>query len=293
MDLVNTRHMRFIGIILISITTFFLFSGCEKDNGQEIPSYIHISSFDLVGNENVDEGSLSHNITDAWVYVNNKFIGVFELPSTFPVLDKGSSTILIKPGIKMNGIASTRIPYPFYTDFTAEGVMLEKEKTDTLHPVVQYNDSIQMPLHESFEDSSLSLRSKESDTTLLIDHMNPFEGSGSGKIVLEGENILYEAISDTSYTLPIQGKYVFLELDFKTNIEVNTGLYEVKNEGEFQKPVVILNPTEQWKKIYINLTNIIGSSYPTRNFKVYLNIFRQDEQAAEVYLDNLKVIHFK
>lgn len=285
--------MKFIRIIPIFIITLYLFSGCEKDSGQEIPSYIHISSFDLVENENVDEGSLSHNITDAWVYVNNKFIGVFELPSTFPVLEEGSSTILIKPGIKMNGIASTRVPYPFYTDYTVEGVMLEKEKTDTLQPVVQYNDSIQMPLHESFEDTSLSLRAKESDTSLMIDHINPFEGSGSGKIVLEGDNILFEALSDTSYTLPIQGKYVFLEIDFKTNVEVGTGLYEVRNEGAFQKPVVRLNPTEQWKKIYINLTNIIGSSYPSRNFKVYLNIYRQDEQAAEVYLDNLKVIHFK
>lgn len=290
---VKLLKMEFIRTFLLSSLLLVFLAGCEKNDRQEIPSYIHIDSFTLEGNESLDEGSLSHNITDAWVYVNNKFIGVFELPATFPVLDEGSSEILIKPGIKMNGIASTRVPYPFYTDYQEEGVFLEKEKVDTLHPAVSYKDSIRMPLKESFEDTALNISAKESDTNILIDDIHPFEGNGSGKIVLEGDRILFEAVSDTNYQLPIQGEPVFLELNFKTNVDVNTGLYEVAAEGELQKPVVILNPTEQWKKIYINFTNIIGSSYPTRNFRLYLSIFRQEDSRAEVYLDNLKVIHFK
>lgn len=286
------RSMKFTGFPLLSLVFIIILAGCDKnDNEQEIPSYIHIDSINLKENDYISEGSLSHKITDAWVYVDNHLIGVYELPATFPVLEKGNSEVLVKAGIQMNGISSTRVPYPFFSDFDTT-VMLEKEMTDTLSPTVQYHDSIQIPWRESFEDTTLKLKPKESDTNLIIDNTTPFEGNGSGKVVLEGEKNLFETISDTTYKFP-KGEAVFLELNFKTNVEVKTGIYASTATGEQAMPIVVLNPANHWKKIYINLTNTIGNAHPARNFRVFLSILRnEDEPKAKVYLDNLKVIHF-
>lgn len=276
----------FIIVVMLSLTR------CEKEKGQKIPSYIHIDSISLQENPDVNEGSISHNITDAWVYVDNQFVGVFELPATIPVLEEGNNKVVIKPGIMMNGISSTRIPYPFFTAYTQENIFLEKEKIDTLQPVVQYAEDIVIPFKEDFEGGAITMKYKDSDTSFIIDNNRPFEGTGSGKVVLDGSKILFQAVSDTSYKLPYQGAPVFLELNFKTNTNISTGLYGVTAQGDAQKPIVGLNPTDHWQKIYINLTHTIGSSYPTRNFKVFLSILRQeDEPEADVYFDNLKVIH--
>ncbi|MCF8231234.1 MAG: hypothetical protein K9J27_03515 [Bacteroidales bacterium] len=285
--------MKFSGITLLSLIFIFVIAGCDKDDkGQKIPSYIHIDSISLHGNEYFSEGSLSHKITDAWVYVNNHLIGVFELPATFPVLDEGKNDVMIRAGIKMNGISSTRIPYPFFSDYDTSGVMLEKEKITTLMPSVQYHDSTKIPWRENFDNSELKLKPKDSDTNILIDNAAPFEGSGSGKVVLEGKKRIFEAISDTTYQFP-RGEAVFLEMNFKTNIEVKTGIYALTSTGDQQRPIVVLNPTDHWKKIYINLTNSIGNAYPARNFRIFLSILRKEnEPEAKVYLDNLKVIHF-
>ena len=65
----------------------------------------------------LDENGVTDNITDAWVYLNDNLQGVYELPANFPVLAKGNQTLRVKAGIKLNGISSTRSPYPFYESF--------------------------------------------------------------------------------------------------------------------------------------------------------------------------------
>ena len=65
-----------------------------------------------------EQGSNFKAITDAWVYVDDGLIGAFELPATIPVLAEGKHKLEIRPGIKLNGISSTRAPYPFYQPIT-------------------------------------------------------------------------------------------------------------------------------------------------------------------------------
>ena len=100
--------------------SFFLLvqTSCEKFSGdQTIPAYISIDSIYLQTDYSL-EGSNSQNITDAWVYVDDYLIGTFQLPARFPVLRQGTHTLSVIPGIKKNGIASTRITYPFYSTIT-------------------------------------------------------------------------------------------------------------------------------------------------------------------------------
>ena len=111
--------MRFI---LFLTTLLFLFS-CEVINTEEdIPSTITIESIEVDGNH-------TSKITDAWVYIDNEFQGVFPLPANFPVLKTGELEIIIEAGIKKNGISSSRENYPFFTSFEVNRELLENQNT--------------------------------------------------------------------------------------------------------------------------------------------------------------------
>jgi hypothetical protein len=91
----------FISVITI-ITAFILLSGCEpKDDPDLVPSYLHIEKIDL--NSTYSQGTASANITDAWVYIDDKLIGSFELPATIPILTHGKQNLVVRAGVKLNG----------------------------------------------------------------------------------------------------------------------------------------------------------------------------------------------
>ena len=63
--------------IFIIFFSLLLFSCNELDLG--IPNYLIIEEI------NVNDNTTA-NITDAWVYVDDNLIGVYELPANFPTL---------------------------------------------------------------------------------------------------------------------------------------------------------------------------------------------------------------
>ena len=74
------RYFCFLCILFITATS------CEKFSGdQTIPAYLGIDSIYLSTDYN-SEGTASQRITDAWVYVDDEFLGAFELPARLPVL---------------------------------------------------------------------------------------------------------------------------------------------------------------------------------------------------------------
>jgi hypothetical protein len=266
-------------------------TSCDSADDELIPSYIRIDSISLKDNSQIYEGSLSHNITDAWLYVNQELIGVFELPARIPVLAEGEVSVTVKAGIKMNGISSTRIPYPFFTEDDMV-VTLQKEQTTRLSPEVSYKSDIHLNWYENFEDDNIRLDEFGDTLIIRVQGTDTFEGNGSGKISLNDTNTFYEATTDTSYVLPANGDPVFLEMNFKTNYQVTTGLYALSASMNDQKAIVVLNPTEEWKKIYINLTNAILNSSEASNFRVFFGILRREgDPNATVFVDNLKLIY--
>ena len=118
------------------LVALLIISACQKEeNPNTIPAYLKIDTITL------DENNTTTNITDAWVYVDDQLQGVYELPATFPVLETDSQTLRIKAGIKSNGIASSRIAYPFYASFI-DTVLFTPNQTITVNPTVSYLDSL-------------------------------------------------------------------------------------------------------------------------------------------------------
>ena len=83
--------IRTLGTLLIAV--IFLGS-CTK--GDKVPSYLIVPSVDL--STSGLQGSNTKNITDTWVYVNDEFMGSWELPARIPVLKEGSVNVRVDAG---------------------------------------------------------------------------------------------------------------------------------------------------------------------------------------------------
>ena len=230
---------------IILLIGFCLLPSCEIINpDEEIPAYIHIPAYTLT--TSFDQGSASHNITDAWVYLNDDIQGVYELPVTFPVLGSGDQKLTIRPGIKINGIASTRIAYPFFTE-SVLNVTLEPTVIDTLQLSTTYKTASKFAWIEDFESPGISIESLPfSDTSLLktSEQDKVFEGISSGRIVLDENRKAYHGASVDAFKLPGGLTPSYLELDFKTNHPFVVGLIANGSGSTNVLEILVLNTTE-------------------------------------------------
>lgn len=281
-----------IGLIL-SILIFVV--SCSKEKYEAtVPAYITINSIDFSTNY-ANEGSASSGILDAWVYVNDDLVGVFELPTTFPILRGGNVELKVYGGIKDNGIAASRARYLMY-DAHVEQVNLIPGETIEISPTIQYNQDVQFNWMEDFENASLSfLYTSGSDTTVFKQSTDVKEGVSSGKVYLQADMDFFECTSVAYSSLPKDGTPVYLEMDFKTNETLLIGLYLDQD----QYGVVNLNPTTEWTKMYVNLTGLVNSPAGRSASEIKIFMGFQDTQSSpfstsnpEVHLDNLKLVHY-
>ena len=284
---------------LFIIATVSLLAGCSKTTIDEIPSYIAIDTTSI--NVASLQGTASQKISDTWVYADNELIGAFEVPAQFPVLKNGSSELSIFAGIRLNGINETRAPYPFYEKITRT-VNLEREKiTDLGHLKFLYVVGTKFAWQEDFEQANLSIDSTaRSEVNLVRTRMTselaaafPFEmNEWAAKIIIPDDSLVFECASHDSYRLPTTGTSVFLEMNYKSNNSFTVGLI-VNGSVTSQKSVLVINPSETWNKIYINLTPSVSASSGATSFKVFLSAMKNTNvPKAEIYFDNFKLLHF-
>ena len=268
--------------------TILLFFSCEIINTEEdIPSTITIESLDVDGNH-------SSKITDAWVYIDNEFQGVFPLPANFPVLKTGQQEIIIEAGIKKNGISSSRENYPYFTSYEINSELLENKNT-SFSPTVSYSLS-NFPYNENFEGigTSLYVNSDYSNHTIekIYNSSNNINyGNYYAKSVISGEyGELFEC-NTPNFDLP-KDQVVYLEMDYKCNAPIIVGIYANGSSEIDKNTIIVLNKKEEWNKIYISLTEIIYNFNDASDYKLYFAIPRDTTVAQnEMYLDNIRLLY--
>lgn len=264
-------------------------SSCEVINPEEqIPSYIHIDSF-IVNNGDLPP----YNVTDAWVYVNDDIVGVYELPATIPLLAGGQNALQIRAGIKMNGIALTRISYPFFKPYEID-LELFRDSTLSISPQTSYQGNIVW--EENFENVGITIQStSQSDTIVqrLSNDTNIFQGNGCGALILPPGAEVFEAISSQAFQLPKGGAAVFLEVTYKCNNRFAVGVFANTGGQSIQvSSSLIVNPKSEWNKIYINLTNEVSGQLEAADYNIYFGVIKENVTTAEVYLDNIRLLSF-
>lgn len=313
------RILRLIVFTVSSIAIALAFSSCSKFEGdQTIPAYIRIDSLSI-STDYETQGAPTHNITDAWVYINNEPIGAYELPASFPVLAKGITEVRIDPGIKLNGIAALRSPYPFYQSIIQEVFLVEGEEvnlnsdalvieneTTPYSTTTTYYPNLTFVWMEDFEDPSLSLDSTSKSRT-DISRTQPANNPEafitsyskySGLMELTEEIYLIDVATNvsnsTGFILPKVGEYIFLEVDYKNNNYFTAGFYAREISQIIQHPVLNMNPSSEWNKIYINLTPGVSSSVNAIDFNIFFGaIIEAGIDPAVIMIDNVKLIHRK
>jgi len=268
---------------------------CEIINPEEeIPSYIHIAKINLSTNY-ATEGTNSHKITDAWVFIDDELLGAYELPVTFPVLKEGKHILKIRAGIKVNGIAATRDKYPFY-DFYIDTINLVKGNIIEVNPVVKYFlQGITFAWKEDFEIGNSLTKTSNSDTIIQLidaDTSIGYLGNKSAAIYLDNTHAFFETTSSGQFELP-KGPPVYLEINYKCNNEFVVGIFKNTLSQSIQlQPSLYINSSNDWNKIYVNLTNDVKAQTDAVSYEVYFGVIKDEsEPYPEIYLDNIKLLH--
>jgi hypothetical protein len=278
------------------------FNACDDE--EPIPGYVYIPSMNLSVNSNGSEGSDAHNIEDAWVYAGGEFIGVFQLPTRVPILKSGEQEITIIAGIRKNGLANERVAYPFYNPHI-ETVNLVPSEIDTIIPSLSYRDNVIFPWLEDFEDQSVSLERSGSTTSIdslritgnanLVYNYDGVKNRFSGEVVLDTGFQIFENSSVQIFDLPRSGREIYLEINYKTDAELDVGLYPISGSVVNGVSVVRFYPTTEWKKAYISLKEDVNNAeYLGFDFKVFLHSQTNSESIIpKIYIDNIKLVQFE
>jgi hypothetical protein len=271
------------------------------DRPEQTPAWIQIDSIQLVDNPNANEGSLSENITDGWVFINEEMVGIFELPATIPILDEGQRRLLVGPGIKVSTISTLRDNYLFFEGHEQD-VDLVPGETLRIEPITRYRDpagAYEYRLIDDFEDGLLNVETTEASDAQIFRTTNPdyvFEGSGSGLLEIN-DTVNAVAIRTEDMQLPQRGKAVFLEMDYYTDYPLVVGLYV--NNGQLRDQNIdylTLNPLEEegirFRKAYVSLTSTLAQAVNPQTVYIYLapDIGANGGADGKVILDNLKVM---
>lgn len=271
-------------------------SGCNLINPEEPqPAYLEINHVSVSSNY-VNQGSNSSKVKDVWVYIDNQYIGTFELPAKIPVLTEGKKQVILLPGIYENGIAATRTAYPLYKGYTTTLDFTRGQTTVVDTFPVSYFPALTYTWYEDFEkDTSgggISMVTTTSSLAgLAIDSTNVFEGQRCLKLETTTANNVIEVTSvNDGYYLP-RGKDIYLEVNYKSTHAFTVGLKGILLNDTRNIPVILFNPSADWNKTYINLSKFVNSNFDVPKFKVYFFMqLESGESGGTLYIDNVKLI---
>jgi len=242
-------------------------------------------------------GELTQNFTDATVYVDNELIGVFEIPFKIPVLKSGMKLIRIYPTIKNNGISATKKKYPFveYYEITAN---LVQNQTLEINPVTRYKEFVNVWL-EDFEDAAVKIENDPNSAVQLFTGNNSSIlkwGNFYGNVDLTSSDSLWVAYTSTDMILP-KWTETYLEIDYYNTANLVTGVLAIGASAVNNNQNIQLNKqsetTVKWKKIYIDLKEIVSNAQNAEYFKMsFQSLLPEGQASGKICIDNLKVIHF-
>lgn len=290
------RFAAFTTILLLVLSQ----SSCVKNNND--PAWIEVSAWELENNPSGNYvGELTHAFTNASVYVDDNFIGIFEMPFKIPILDEGSKKITLYPTILNNGISSTKKIYPFVEAYVID-VELVKNQTTEIQPITRYKPNTILTVldFEIPNSTPLSDNPQSAATTGTSNDPNIlewFNGDQFGKVELTTANNIWVSATNLQEALPQLGTDVYLEMDIYCTEDVLTGVLAINGASVTENPNVRVNEQSPedaaWRKIYIDLETIVSGSPQGSEFEHSFEAFLDEgKTSAVIYIDNIKIVRF-
>lgn len=290
--------------VFLFLVSLLALNSCDIINPEEeIPAYLKIDAVDIQVVQG--QGTASQNITDVWLSVDGDFLGVYPIPATIPILEKGEHLISIQPGIKDNGINATPDIYPFFAPYEVT-VDLKENETHTLEPEFRYGDNVKFAFIEEFEGNGHIFQEMrigdENEDEIILSSLpeDVFEGEHSAMVKLDTGATVIEIGTISRYMLGENGYQTYLEVNYKSDVPVFFGLIGYEFVGSFGGEPLYENGFQEssnWKKIYFNLAKaVLTEGY--EEYQVGFQAFIPQEDgnytldSARVLLDNIKLVHF-
>ncbi len=294
--------------LIVAMTATLLLASCN-DEDFVAPSFLNIDAIRLVPTPGVPytaaEGFCSADIVSCYVEALYKdgtkveMLGLYQLPFTAPVLYNGEvEYLVVSPAVKISGISGLQSYYPFYTRDTLRGLTLTTGDTlrlDTLsvmHRVARKGILLFEPFEYSPETAT--------EGSLSVDSIQWHRDAPAE--ACSGRGYASVHVPDTLITVPFSIKrdfvvndptaIIYLELDSRSDIPFEVYMHARSSSGgaiERQR-VMVVNPSSEWRHIYINLgrTWAAFNYYPT--FRVSFSALNVEGKEGDLRLDNLKLV---
>lgn len=280
------RTLRFLACVV-------LVSGCRKN--ETVPCYVEIPAVTVSATD--EQGGNTSKITDAWVSVNDRSLGVWELPARIPVIGTGIRTISVTPSVKRNGTFDDRLRYPYYTTWKGP-VDLSAEETRTLSPVVAYETITDFWLEQFADAGNRFTVAENSDTTLELftAQYHPevlLDGTSCGGFTLDPSRDQFAMFTNADFSATTGP--VFVELDYSTDVELTIGFLFTAGGVPRSEPWVKLVPTAsegaiRWNKVYIDVSTFFNTAGITQ-LDIYLGTtLPTGRTIGRVFIDNFKLL---
>jgi hypothetical protein len=274
----------------------FVFAvACNRSDVESLPAFIQADSFSFA--TQTLQGSSSNGISELWCYNDGNILGVVDTPVSLPLLETGPQTITIFPGIKNNGMGTSRIRYPFYTGYDTT-INVVRGETYRLNPRFYYLNSALIDASRNFEAGNSFVASSFNDGSmeLLNDPLLAASGVRCVRMSLPTASNLISYLDDDNIALT-GGDVAFMEMDYSCNNTFVVGVYIVQDGSSTKLPVLFLTPTQttgadqpEWNKIYMDL-GMIASQFPGADgFRLYVECTREEASIPLIFIDDIKIV---
>lgn len=302
---------------IIAILAILVLAACSRDDDFVAPAFLHVEAIKVVPPASnpitLNEGFYTSDITSCYVtahYPGSNHldtIGLFELPFTVPLLHSGEIDYFeFFPAVKISGIAGTQPYYKFYepikiskhnfhygdttytdTLFTRSGDTLRFDTLATTYALTLSN----VLVYEFFEPTSSSILF---DSVIWHKHAPDEACTGLGYASVH----VPDSVSNVPFYLR-QDFYVnnpnlnlYLELDSRSDIRFEVYMeaaYTTGGNTDIQR-VMVVNPSEHWQHLYINLGRTWQWFNHASNFRLSFAALNVGGVEGDIRIDNVKVI---
>lgn len=287
-------------ILLFPAVILILLTGCDRES-EPIPSYIRIDSVSI--NTLAGQGNNIHEISALNVYVDEQFMGVFEIPCTIPVLFTGKHKLSIIPAVRLNGATNQHVVHRLFQRSDTTLDLTEGKITQAGNLILKYKTNIEFPWTEDFEDENSSLVrlfSGPGDTSYITTQPFSLNGRYAGntrcmKVVIAGADTA-KTIDMASFkyfgNLPFMGTDIMFEFDIKSSVPAQVAMVRKNNANgtQYLPYVYIFETGGKWKRFYINLIYELYDQPADTEIQLLISPIKSEEikTTQEIFIDNIR-----
>jgi len=280
-------------IALYSISFLFLslisLPSCDTfDAEAEVPAYVQIDSVKVI--TEIEEGTNHQKISDVWFNLDGSQVGVFEMPTRFPVIAKGKRPVSIRAGVLKSGIHDFREAYPFFETIRDTFNFVGTEIIPYT-PIFKYKPETKFWI-EDFEDPGIKLHTNDS-TNYLTQIIDPKDANNHlGYVFIPDTVSAFQTY--TKENIELSNTPIYMEIEYKCDYSFGIGIimHHMGGSSESQQPFTIVKPTDEWNKLYLNIGEQFSVNPGAVSYDIYFFFAADYGTTSSNYIDNIKILSF-